>query len=79
VAHIILRYKRSGAPPASDVEEIRAVPGLTVLDDAGRMLLVDLPESEIPKLSQSIADWSVSREESVPLPDTRPSVRKPSS
>jgi hypothetical protein len=41
------------------------------------MLLVETAEGEIEKLSKLLPDWNISPERKIPLPDRRPSVRRP--
>ncbi|MEA2600980.1 MAG: hypothetical protein QOF89_1972 [Acidobacteriota bacterium] len=73
----VLRFRGPGAKPHHDVEQIRSLPGTTVLDDSSsRMLLVETAEDEIEKLSELLPDWNISPERKIPLPDRRPSVRR---
>ncbi len=74
----ILRFRGPGAKPLRDVDQIRSLPGTTVLDDSSsRMLLVETAEGGSEKLSELLPDWNVSSERKIPLPDRRLSVRRP--
>lgn len=73
----IVRFRGTGPKPAGDVERIRAVPETTVLDDSGRMLLVEASEEELKTLIESMPGWMMTREQMIPLPDPRPRPRHP--
>jgi hypothetical protein len=75
MARFILRYTGNGAAPAEVVARLREQ--LTILEEAPRMLLVDGTEPRVKKLLESLPDWLMVEERSVPLPDTRPRVRTP--
>jgi hypothetical protein len=71
----VLTYKGKGPAP-SVLGELQRVPGLNVLDASlGRMVLVEGPEEKIRPLIESMPDWSVTPETTVPLPDPRPKIR----
>ena len=71
----ILRFEGAGEKPAGDLEKIRAVPKLKVVDDASRMLLVEAPGESVAKLVDTLPQWSLTKEKFVPIPDPRPKVR----
>jgi hypothetical protein len=71
----ILRYRGEGMRPEEDVELIRSLPKTAVLDDSGRMLLVEAPEDDLRMALQSLPDWVMAEEKFIPLPDPRPKVR----
>src|SRR5262249_44326008 len=71
----ILRFRGEGTRPEKDVEFIRSLPETTVLDDSPRMLLVEAPEDVLRGALQSLPDWVMVEEKSIPLPDPRPKVR----
>jgi hypothetical protein len=71
MSRYILRYKGSSAMPAEHLNSIRSTPGLKVLDESPKMLLVDGDESELRKNLKSFPGWSIHPETEYPLPDTR--------
>jgi hypothetical protein len=72
----ILRYRGQGPTPAADIERIRALNGLSVLDSSGRMLLVEAPEAELQTLVDTLPDWMLSAERKVAMPDPRQKLRQ---
>jgi hypothetical protein len=72
----ILRYIGTGPRPAADVQRIRAVPELTVLDDSSRMMLVEASEQQLTKVMGSMPGWTWSPERRIHLPDPRPKPRR---
>ena len=60
-----------------DVEAIAALPGVEVVDDSPRMLLVEGPAGILRGALGALPDWTMSRERSVPLPDLRRRPRGP--
>jgi len=72
----ILRFRGKGARPPEDVARIQALPHTTVLDDSPRMLLVDAPEAEVKAAMDSLPNWSITEERTIPLPDSRPKLRR---
>ena len=77
MARFILRFRGSGGKPAADVERIRLLPTVTVIDDSmSRMLLVEGPEAELKAVLESMPGWVVSIERMIPLPDPRPKLRE---
>ncbi|MSR58641.1 MAG: hypothetical protein EXS05_13470 [Planctomycetaceae bacterium] len=72
----ILRYVGKGTKPEQDVERVKALGGLKVLDESSpRMVLVEAPETPLTRLMESLPDWNQTAERFVPLPDSRPKVR----
>ena len=72
----ILRYRGKRAKPSEDVEQIRALPDTTVLDDSSRMLLVEGSEANLKAAVSTMTDWVMSEERMIPLPDARPKLRQ---
>ena len=72
MARYVLRFQGSGPRPAADVEQIRALPGTTVLDDSRRMLLVESCNDELERFVTSLPDWKLIPETRVSYPDPRP-------
>jgi len=65
----ILRYKAAGPKPESDLMRIRNTPGLTVVDESPRMLLVEGDDKRIEGLRGDLADWLVTPEVQISVPD----------
>ncbi len=77
MSHYILRYIQAGAKPAGDVDKIKALPGLKMLDESSpRMLLVDAPSGALTSLLKTLPDWTVSPEQVYQLPDPRPRLKE---
>ena len=76
MARFILRFRGKGAKPSKDVEQIRALPETTVLDDSSRMLLVEAPEASLRAAVSTMTDWVMTEERMIPLPDARPKLRQ---
>ncbi|HEV2805477.1 MAG TPA: hypothetical protein VGW57_11175 [Chthoniobacterales bacterium] len=72
----ILRYEGAGEKPVDDLEKIRAVPKLKVVDDSSRMLLVEAPNDSVAGLIATLPEWKLTKEVFVPIPDPRPRVRQ---
>jgi hypothetical protein len=75
VERFILRFKGNGDSPVDDLERIRTLPDLKVVDDSSRMVLVEAPQEVVTKLVETLPEWSLSRERFVPVPDVRPKLR----
>ena len=71
----VLRYQGPGRTPSGDVARIEAA--LHVLDRSGRMLLVEGSGAGVGRVVSSLPRWVAVEEATVPLPSTRPSVRRP--
>jgi hypothetical protein len=68
----ILRYRGEGQKPAEDVERVRSLEEVRVLDESSpRMLLVEGPGTRLKTLVASMPQWVLSPERMVPLPDPR--------
>jgi hypothetical protein len=72
----IVRFTGKGEPPAEDINQIRKMPQLRVVDSSPRMLLVDAPHAELDALIRSMPSWVLSPEKFFPIPDPRPKLRK---
>ena len=77
MARYVLRYRGAGSRPETDVEVIAALPGVEVVDDSPRVLLVDGPAGALRGALAALPDWTMSRERLVPLPDVRRRPRGP--
>ncbi len=76
MARYIVRYVGEGLRPSADLQRIRAAPGLTVLDDSARMLLVEGSPKNLEELMGSLPGWTWTPERSLRLPDPRPRPRR---
>ena len=74
MSRYILRYGGSQSAPPEHVQSIRATPGLRVLDQSAKMLLVDADESSLRAQLERMPGWSMHPEQSYPLPDTRKKI-----
>lgn len=76
--HFILRCHDAAVMRAADVQRIRSLPNVTILDEASdRMILVDGPEADLRAAVQHIPGWIIVPEQIIPLPDSRKKVRRP--
>jgi hypothetical protein len=72
----ILRYRPAGPRPDADARRIAALPGVELVDDSPRMLLVDGPEAALRAALADLPAWVMTAETSVPLPDVRRRPRR---
>lgn len=66
----VLRFKGQGATPVADVEQVRSMSGVTVLEESSRMLLVEGDDEAVPAL-ESLSGWTVAPERTYTVPDAR--------
>jgi len=71
MSRYVLRFQGKGAKPREDVSRIAAVPGVAILDETSRMLLVEVPEGSVRRIQDEFPDWVASPEEMIELPDPR--------
>ena len=72
----ILRYCGKGSKPAQAVAHVKAHDDVKVLDDSSpRMILVTGPKAAVEALAIGMADWVVSEEKTIRIPNTRPRAR----
>ena len=68
----VLRYRGRGAKPPADVEHVRHLPGITVLDESSsKMLLVECDDETTTWLAEALPGWIVAPEQTFDVPDTR--------
>jgi hypothetical protein len=73
----VLRYQGSETPPGPDLQRIRGLSGLNVVDESSaHMLLVEATDAAVRQVKQ-MPSWVVSPETFVPLPDARRKARRP--
>lgn len=76
MARFILRYQGKGPKPQQNIEQIRSLDDISIIDDSSpRMILVDAPEDELKALVDSMPDWVMSQERTYRVPDPRPRLR----
>jgi hypothetical protein len=75
VARFILRYSASPAAPLAHMAQLRAAKGVKVVDESPNMLLVDGDEAALKARVAAMPGWSLSPEQTIPLPDTRRRIR----
>lgn len=71
MSRYILRYGGSQAIPTEHVDRIRSTPGIKVIDESPKMLLVDGEESALREKIKEMPEWSIHPEKGYPIPDTR--------
>jgi len=77
MSRFILRYRGEGSKPEEDVDRIRSLQNMKVLDESSpRMLLVEGPGTRLKALVESMPEWVLTPERMIPLPDLRPKPRK---
>jgi hypothetical protein len=74
MSRYVLRYGGSQSVPPDHLQSIRAIPGLHVLDQSPKMLLVDADESSLRERLKGMPGWSIHPEQAYPLPDTRKKI-----
>ena len=67
----VVRFKGRGLKPLADVEQVRRLPGVTVIDESSRMLLIEGDDDAVTILAEALPGWVVAPEKTYPLPDTR--------
>jgi hypothetical protein len=74
VVRFVLRYRGKGEYPAATIQRIRAIGG-SIIEDTGRMLLVEAPERELREALESERDWLLTPETAYALPDPREAIK----
>jgi hypothetical protein len=70
----ILRYDGSASMPTQHSDGIRSIPGLQVIDESPKMLLVSGEESSLREKLKDLPGWSIHPEQDYQLPDTRQKI-----
>lgn len=70
-SRFVLRYRGSGAKPEGDMARLSDISDAVVVDASARMLLVESDPAPLQALVDSLPDWVMAPEQSLPLPDTR--------
>jgi hypothetical protein len=74
MSRFILRYGGSSSIPAESLKSIRTIPGLEVIDQSPKMLLVGGEESALREKLKDMPSWSMHAESAYPLPDVRQKI-----
>ena len=74
---LLLRYRHAGSIPMADVERLRALPSVDILDQTPKMLRIEGDELEVEVSLASSPGWAIVPDEEVSysLPDPRPKLR----
>ncbi|MFM8285015.1 MAG: hypothetical protein ACKOCW_15825 [Planctomycetaceae bacterium] len=67
----VLRFTGQGSAPAADLKRISATAGVSVIDTAPRMVLVEASGLAGGRLADLLDGWVCVPETTVPLPDPR--------
>lgn len=75
MSRFVIRYRGTGNRPSQVVDRVRGVDGVRVLDDSGRMLLVEGPEAPLQHIFSGEKDWVLTPERFMKLPDPREHIQ----
>lgn len=64
----ILRFPGPGSPPPEDLAAIRMTPGISVVDSAPKMLLVEAALPDLELLMKQLPAWRLTPERFIPIP-----------
>jgi len=73
-SRFIFRFRGTGPIPSDDLERIRALPEVDIVDSTSRMLLLQATEEDVKSLASAMPEWVLSPEQTVSLPDPRPKI-----
>jgi hypothetical protein len=76
MGRFIVKCQSHGSVPEVDLSTIRDRPGVTVLDESNRMMLIESSQEVAEKLSDLLPSWSITPEVITALPDTRLQIRE---
>lgn len=71
----VVRYRGKGERPQDAVDKVGRIEGASVLEDSGRMMLVEAPEQALRNALTPQTDWMISPEISYSIPDVRKRVQ----
>ena len=78
MVQLILRYTGEGFTPADDVQRLRSLPGLRILEESGRMVLLEGDKQKIEELPSQFPGWVSSPiRADIEIPDPRPMPTRP--
>ena len=76
--HFILRYTGEGSTPAADLQRLRSLPGLRIVEESGRIVLLETGKQEFENLVSLFPGWVSSPiRADIELPDPRPMPTRP--
>ena len=70
----VIRYRGKGEYPERVLKKMRSV-GASIIEDSGRMLLVEAPKQRLEEAMASEPEWLVTPEVSYERPDPRQSIK----
>ena len=71
-------YTGEGPAPTHDMQRLRTADGLRIIEESGRMVLLEAPYNQIDELASQFPGWVSSPVRSdIELPDPRPMPNKP--
>lgn len=70
----VLQYKGPDRPTSEEVERVRSVDGVCVVDESAFSLLAEIAPETLGKIAALLPDWEVSPEVTYSPPTTRKSV-----
>jgi len=70
----IVRYTKSASAPQEEKERVKSFPGVKVIDDSPRSLLIQASQETAAALGAALPDWLVSAQQEYTLPDPRPHI-----
>ena len=73
----IVRYRGKGSAPTEAVERAGGAPGVRVVDQTSRMLLVEGTEEAVQSAFPDRDGWLITAERRYEIPDPRPRVERP--
>ncbi len=66
----VLRYRLEGGKPEADVERVRRLEGVRLIDESSpKMLLVECDDEPGAALAEALPDWVVAPEQTMSLPE----------
>jgi hypothetical protein len=76
MTRFIVRHRGKGATPAAAAEVAARIPGIRVVDQTPRMLLLEGPEQAVRSAFPD-EEWLVAPEQTLDTPDPRARVERP--
>lgn len=72
----IVRYRGPGSKPAQVMDELRALPGSSILDTTDKMVLVEAEEHDLRRVLGPGHQWLIAPEQTYELPEKPPRVSR---
>lgn len=77
MVQLILRYTGAGPTPADDLQRLRALDGLRILEQTGRMVLLETPKQQAANLADLFPGWITSPVRSdIKVPESNPKPKR---